>query len=95
MPLMASLSYPLPSYLLLGAGLIGLLSATIGCCGIARSDKCFLLIYILLLLVVFLLQIMAGTLAYLYRDSAFTDLHTKLNRYSIFIAIQHLSSHKF
>lgn len=80
MPRLAALvSYPLTGYLLLGAGVIGVLCGVIGCCGISKSDKCFLLIYVFLLLAVFLLEIMAGGLAYFYREHAPMDLQNKLN----------------
>jgi len=71
--------YPLTSYLLMGAGVIGVVASTFGCCGIARSDRCILLIYIFLLLAVFLLEVVAGSLAYIYREEAFQDLQMSLN----------------
>ena len=51
-----------------------------GCCGIKKSDRCFLLVYILLLLLVFLLEAKAGILAYIYREQAYQDLKSYLNR---------------
>jgi CD151 antigen len=77
--LVLDVKYPLTSYLLMGAGFIGLVASLFGCCGIARSDRCILLLYIGLLLVVFILEVVAGSLAYIYREEAFQDLQMSLN----------------
>ena len=77
--LLSSVSYPLTSYLLVGAGVLVLIASVVGCCGFRNSDRCYLLVYILLLLLVFLLEAKAGILAFIYREQAFNDLQTHLN----------------
>ncbi|CAL8071750.1 unnamed protein product [Orchesella dallaii] len=77
--LLSDVSYPWTSYLLLAAGALGLIAAVFGCCGIAKSDRCYLFVYILLLLLIFLLEVMAGSLAFIYREQAYQELETRLN----------------
>ncbi|CAG7723418.1 unnamed protein product [Allacma fusca] len=77
--LLSNVSYPLTSYLLVSAGVLVLIASVIGCCGIKKSNRCFLLIYILMLLLVFLLEAKAGILAYIYREQAYQDLKSYLN----------------
>lgn len=70
-------TYATTGYLLLLAGLLCLPAALLACCAIHKENKCNLLAYTFLLLVVFLLEAVAGVVAYVYEEQVMAELaHT-------------------
>uniref|UniRef100_A0A3B5A4I1 Tetraspanin n=1 Tax=Stegastes partitus TaxID=144197 RepID=A0A3B5A4I1_9TELE len=66
--LLNSSFYSVSAYILIAAGVIVIMTGIIGCCGTLKEMKS-LLIYLILLLCVFLLELIAGVLAYItYQD---------------------------
>lgn len=54
--------------LCIAAGIIVLVVGFFGCCGAIMENQCMLLTYFLLVVVIFILEIVAGILAFVYRD---------------------------
>ncbi|EEB18165.1 CD151 antigen, putative [Pediculus humanus corporis] len=77
--LLTSVTYPMSSYVLIGAGCLVLVVAVIGCFGVIKENRCLLLIYTFLLLFIFLLEAMVGTLAYIYEEQVEAELKLNLN----------------
>lgn len=70
-------TYATTAYLLFLGGLLALPAALLACCAIHKENKCYLLTYTFLLLVVFLLEAAAGVLAYVYEEQVISELgHT-------------------
>ncbi|KAF2356330.1 Tetraspanin/Peripherin [Trinorchestia longiramus] len=67
-PLLTSHSYPAVVGMLLTAGIISLLAGVLGCIALAREDRCSLVLYIFLLIVVLVLEGVAGVVAYVYQE---------------------------
>ncbi|WP_278924693.1 tetraspanin family protein, partial [Pseudophaeobacter profundi] len=65
--LLTTSTYVLTGYVLVVAGALVLLVVILGCCGVWRENRCLLLVYTFLLLLIFLLEVMAGLLAYVYQ----------------------------
>ncbi|CAL8080512.1 unnamed protein product [Calicophoron daubneyi] len=55
-------------YALMGVGGITLITALFGCCGAYHESQCLLGAYFTILLVIFIGQVTAATLGYIYRD---------------------------
>lgn len=77
--LLTNIVYPLTAYLLISAGCLTLLTAFIGCCSVHRQNRCSILLYIFLLLLIFLVEAMVGILAYVYRNQVEVDLNHHLD----------------
>ncbi|CRL05716.1 CLUMA_CG018746, isoform A [Clunio marinus] len=77
--LLASPNYQFCTYMLLLAGIGGLLASIIGCCGVKRESFSIILIYIVLLILVFLFELSAGTLAYIYERNVPEELNMTLS----------------
>lgn len=78
-PLLTTVTYALTAYVLILAGGLVVVVAVIGCCGVWRENRCLLLVYTFLLLLIFLLEVMAGLLAYIYQGQVDTELKLNLN----------------
>ncbi|XP_021565878.1 CD151 antigen [Carlito syrichta] len=64
--LLASGIYLATAYILVVAGVIVMVTGILGCCATFKERRNLLRLYFLLLLVIFLLEIIAGVLAYVY-----------------------------
>lgn len=78
--LLSTGTYVSVAYLFIAAGSIVIIVTFIGCYGIWKENKCALLLYTFFLLFIFLLEAVAGVLAYVYEGQLRTDLETSLNR---------------
>jgi len=78
--LLSSGTYAATTYLLLGTGGAIILIGFIGCCGTWRENRGCLMTYACFLLLVFLLEAVAGILAYMYEAAIHDELVRSLNR---------------
>lgn len=77
--LLGSSTFPLATYLLIGTGAFILLSGIIGCAGSCKENRCFMVMYAIFLLVIFLSEAIAGVLAYMYEGTIQEELSRNLN----------------
>uniref|UniRef100_A0ABK8G356 Tetraspanin n=1 Tax=Anopheles gambiae TaxID=7165 RepID=A0ABK8G356_ANOGA len=77
--LLSTTNYVTGTYALLTAGLFAVCGGILGCCGVWREHRGVLLLYTFVLLIVFLLEIIVGSLAYLYETQIETELQHTLN----------------
>ncbi|XP_046673571.1 LOW QUALITY PROTEIN: CD151 antigen-like [Homalodisca vitripennis] len=77
--LLTTVTYALTAYVLVIAGALVLFVVILGCCGVWRENRCLLLVYTFLLLLIFLLEVMAGLLAYVYQAQVGDELAVTLN----------------
>ncbi|XP_056137877.1 CD151 antigen isoform X2 [Lampris incognitus] len=63
--LLNSSYYSASAYALIAAGLIVIATGIIGCCATLKEMKSLLIVYLILLLCIFLLEVIAGVLAYI------------------------------
>ncbi|KAJ8002482.1 hypothetical protein DPEC_G00159370 [Dallia pectoralis] len=73
--LLNSSSYSASAYILVAAGAVVIFTGLIGCCAILKETKSLLIVYFILLLCIFLLEISAGVLAYVYHQQCFPFCH--------------------
>lgn len=82
--LLSTAYYNLIVILLIGAGIIVLITGIIGCIGAVRKNRSFLTVYFVLLLIIFLAELIAGILGFIYYDSIHAelseDLKSNMNR---------------
>ncbi|XP_028296846.1 tetraspanin-18-like isoform X2 [Gouania willdenowi] len=64
-------------YVVLALGGMLFLLGFLGCCGAIRENKCLLLFFFLLILFIFLAELAAAILAFLYRDHLTRDYFTR------------------
>ncbi|XP_056907440.1 CD151 antigen isoform X1 [Takifugu flavidus] len=69
--LLSSSFYSASAYILIAAGAIVIATGIIGCCATLREKKSLLIVYLCLLLCIFLLEIIAGVLAYITYQECF------------------------
>ncbi|XP_076056651.1 CD151 antigen-like [Oratosquilla oratoria] len=75
--LLTTSTYSATAYILVFAGVVVLVVTVIGCCAVLKEDRCALLLYTFLLLLVFLLEAVGGVLAYVYEEQVMAELsHT-------------------
>lgn len=77
--LLTTSTYAATAYILIVAGVVVLLVTILGCVGIWREDRCLILMYTFMLLLVFLLEAVAGIIAYIYEEQVWTELQSTLN----------------
>ncbi|KAG8547102.1 hypothetical protein GDO81_029085 [Engystomops pustulosus] len=65
------------AYLLLAMGAMLFLLGFLGCCGAIRENKCLLLFFFMFILVIFLAELSAAILAFLFRENLTRDFFTK------------------
>ncbi|XP_076970587.1 tetraspanin-18 isoform X1 [Tamandua tetradactyla] len=65
------------AYLLLAMGGLLFLLGFLGCCGALRENKCLLLLFFLFILVIFLAELSAAILAFLFRENLTREFFTK------------------
>lgn len=78
--LMESGTFPVSTYLLLASGGLIIIVGMIGCCGAAKDIRFLLLLYTLFLLLIFLLEALAGVLAYMYEGAIHEEIKRTLNK---------------
>uniref|UniRef100_A0A671TQQ9 Tetraspanin n=1 Tax=Sparus aurata TaxID=8175 RepID=A0A671TQQ9_SPAAU len=64
--LLSSKTYAASAYILVLAGAIVMVTGVLGCCATFKEQRKLLRVYFVLLLCIFLLEILAGVLAYIY-----------------------------
>ncbi|XP_074533410.1 CD151 antigen isoform X2 [Halichoeres trimaculatus] len=76
--LLNSSLYSASAYILIAAGAIVIVTGIIGCCATLKEMKSLLIVYLILLLCIFLLEIIAGVLAYIKYQELDEDLKQNL-----------------
>ncbi|XP_048340787.1 CD151 antigen isoform X1 [Sphaerodactylus townsendi] len=69
--LLQSNTYMATAYILVVAGVVVMITGILGCCATFREQRNLLRVYFILLLCIFLLEIIAGILAYIYYQQFF------------------------
>lgn len=64
-------------YILLGMGGMLFLLGFLGCCGAIRENKCLLLFFFMLILIIFLAELAAAILAFIFREHLTREYFTK------------------
>ncbi|KAJ1182563.1 hypothetical protein NDU88_007750 [Pleurodeles waltl] len=65
------------AYIVVGMGALLFLLGFLGCCGAIRENKCLLLFFFLFILLIFLAELSAAILAFIFRDNLSRDFFTK------------------
>ncbi|XP_028286270.1 CD151 antigen isoform X2 [Parambassis ranga] len=76
--LLSSSFYSASAYILIAAGVIVIVTGLIGCCATLKEVKSLLIVYLVLLLCIFLLEIIAGVLAYINYQELDEELRQNL-----------------
>eukprot|EP00062_Callorhinchus_milii_P027079 gi/632989957/ref/XP_007883926.1/ PREDICTED: CD151 antigen [Callorhinchus milii] len=76
--LLSSSTYAATAYILVVAGAVVMVTGILGCCATFKEKKTLLRVYFVLLLLIFLLEILAGILAYIYYQQLSEELKTNL-----------------
>lgn len=76
--LLSSGFYSASAYILIAAGGVVIVTGIIGCCATLREKKSLLIVYLCLLVCIFLLEIIAGVLAYITYQELDEDLRQNL-----------------
>ncbi|XP_028306707.1 CD151 antigen [Gouania willdenowi] len=77
--LLNSSLYSTSAYLLIAAGATVIITGIIGCCATLKEIKSLLIVYLVLLLCIFLLEIIAGVLAYITYQECFPPICFQLD----------------
>ncbi|KAL7858058.1 hypothetical protein AOLI_G00181600 [Acnodon oligacanthus] len=78
--LLSSSTYSLAAYILIAAGAIVVLTGILGCCATIKESRGLLIVFFVLLLLIFLLEITAGVLAYVYYQELNEELRADLKQ---------------
>lgn len=78
--LLASSTFAVSAYILILAGSLVVLTGFLGCCAVIREQKSCLSTYFLLLLLIFLIELVAGVLAYVYYQRLSEELKENLTQ---------------
>ncbi|MED6264894.1 hypothetical protein CHARACLAT_019850, partial [Characodon lateralis] len=76
--LLPSKTYATSAYILVLAGAIVMVTGVLGCCATFKEQRKLLQVYFVLLLCIFLLEILAGVLAYIYYQQLNDELKQNL-----------------
>ncbi|KAM4593780.1 CD151 antigen-like [Odontesthes bonariensis] len=76
--LLSSKTYAVSAYILVLAGAIVMVTGVLGCCATFKEQRSLLRVYFVLLLCIFLLEILAGVLAYIYYQQLNEELKQNL-----------------
>ncbi|XP_062327131.1 CD151 antigen-like isoform X1 [Osmerus eperlanus] len=76
--LLSSKTYAASAYILILAGVIVMVTGVLGCCATFKEQRRLLRVYFVLLLCIFLLEILAGVLAYIYYQQLNEELKQNL-----------------
>ncbi|XP_008335528.1 CD151 antigen-like [Cynoglossus semilaevis] len=84
--LLPSMTYAASAYILVLAGAIVMVTGVLGCCATFKEQRKLLRVYFVLLLCIFLLEVLAGVLAYIYYQQLNEELkqnlrETMINKY--------------
>lgn len=77
--LLTTATYASTAYMLVLAGALVILVTALGCVAVCRLHRCFLLVYTFLLLLIFLMEAVAGIIAYVYEEQVWHELADGLN----------------
>ncbi|XP_043600853.1 CD151 antigen-like isoform X2 [Bombus pyrosoma] len=78
--LMTTSTYPALAYALIVAGFLAVVGSWLGCGGVTSENRCVLLIYVFVVMLVFVLEAGVGALARLYEEQVGPELKMNLNR---------------
>ncbi|KAI9533578.1 Tetraspanin-11 [Dissostichus eleginoides] len=78
--LLASSTFAVSAYILILAGSMVVVTGFLGCCAVIREQKSCLSMYFFCLLVIFLIELVAGVLAYVYYQRLSEELKQHLNQ---------------
>ncbi|XP_020509155.1 tetraspanin-11 isoform X2 [Labrus bergylta] len=78
--LLASSTFAVSAYILILAGSLVVVTGFLGCCAVIREQKSCLSTYFLCLLLIFLIELVAGVLAYVYYQKLSEELKHHLNQ---------------
>ncbi|KOC66897.1 CD151 antigen [Habropoda laboriosa] len=78
--LMTTSTYPTLAYALIVAGVLAVVGSWLGCGGVTSENRCVLLIYVFVVMLVFVLEAGVGALARLYEEQVGPELKMNLNR---------------
>ncbi|KAG8438028.1 hypothetical protein GDO86_008638 [Hymenochirus boettgeri] len=78
--LLPSSTYAATAYILVIAGVIVMVTGILGCCATFKERKSLLKVYFILLLCIFILEILAGILAYIYYQQLNAELKQSLKQ---------------
>ncbi|XP_041636648.1 tetraspanin-11 isoform X1 [Cheilinus undulatus] len=78
--LLASSTFAVSAYILILAGSLVVVTGFLGCCAVIREQKSCLSAYFLFLLLIFLIELVAGVLAYVYYQRLSEELKQHLNQ---------------
>ncbi|XP_012672711.1 CD151 antigen-like [Clupea harengus] len=76
--LLSSRIYAVSAYILIVAGVIVMITGVLGCCATFKEQKGLLRMYFVLLMFIFLLEVLAGVLAYIYYQQLNAELKDNL-----------------
>lgn len=65
--------------ILIAAGALVMIIGAIGCCGVMKENKWLLLLYSFLVLMIFILEIASGIMAYAQRDEVISKIESMVN----------------
>ncbi|XP_077994979.1 CD151 antigen-like [Glandiceps talaboti] len=77
--ILSSSTFEATTYLLLVTGICVMIVGTLGCCGAVQEQKLCLVLYTSLLLIILVMELVVGILAYVYRKELETELENNLN----------------
>ncbi|XP_024140844.1 tetraspanin-11 isoform X2 [Oryzias melastigma] len=78
--LLASSTFAVSAYILILAGSLVVVTGFLGCCAVIREQRSCLSVYFFSLLVIFLIELVAGVLAYVYYQRLSEELKLHLNQ---------------
>ncbi|XP_041110280.1 tetraspanin-11-like isoform X1 [Polyodon spathula] len=78
--LLASSTFAVSAYILIFAGGLVMITGFLGCCAVIREQRSCLSAYFSCLLLIFLIELVAGVLAYVYYQRLSEELKQHLNR---------------
>ncbi|KAM8973723.1 tetraspanin-11-like [Pelodytes ibericus] len=77
---LATSTLSVSAYILLFAGGVVMVTGFLGCCAMMREHKCCLSVYLLIIISVYVAELAAGILAYLYYETISEELKENLNQ---------------
>ncbi|XP_072573461.1 tetraspanin-11 isoform X2 [Paramormyrops kingsleyae] len=78
--LLASSTFAVSAYILILAGVLVMVTGFLGCCAVVREQRSCLSVYFSCLLLIFLIELVAGVLAYVYYQRLSDELKQHLSR---------------
>ncbi|KAK1891565.1 CD151 antigen, partial [Dissostichus eleginoides] len=86
--LLSSKTYAASAYILVLAGAIVMVTGVLGCCATFKEQRKLLRVYFVLLLCIFLLEILAGVLAYIYYQQDFcVAMSLAVSEYNVCVCV--------